>query len=492
MESFEIYDDIAKRTNGDIYVGVVGAVRTGKSTFITKFMQSSILNNIKNQHEKQRVIDEMPQSGAGTTVMTMQPKFVPNEAVEVDFGSGAKVRVRLVDCVGYAIDGANGFFEDGQPRMVKTPWSDEEMPFEMAAEIGTHKVIAEHSTIAVLVATDGSITGIARANYEKSEERVVAELKENKKPFVVVLNSKSPNSPEVLSLADSLHEKYDAPVLPLDISKLDSEQITNIIKSILMEFPITKINFALPKWATALSYDDELIKKVMETVKANTENLEKMSDYTKMMKMFDSDDDIRLLELNKLDMSNGEIDFSILFDESLYYKILSKECGVDISDDFNLMKIVKELSCAKQEYDKLKTALDTVKETGYGIVSPTVSELELKDPEIITKGNSSSIRLKATAPSLHIMRVDVEAEICPAVGTVGQGGELMNQMMSEFEENKQEIWNKNMFGKPMNELVKDSIDTKLAGLPDDVQVKMRKTITKIVNERKGGVICILL
>jgi len=492
MESFEIYDDIAKRTGGDIYIGVVGAVRTGKSTFITKFMQSSILGNIKNQHEKQRVIDEMPQSGAGTTVMTMQPKFVPNEAVEVDFGNNVSARVRLVDCVGYAIDGANGFLEDGEPRMVKTPWSEEEMPFEMAAEIGTHKVIVEHSTIAVLVATDGSITGLPRVNYEKSEERVVAELKENNKPFVVVLNSTSPNSEGVLTLAKSLQEKYDVPVLPLDVSRLDGEQITNIIKSVLMEFPITKINFTLPKWALALPYDDELISCVMQTIKDNTEPITKMRDYVKLLDIFTENEDVKALEIKKLDMSNGEITFAIPFDDSLYYKILSKECGVEITDDFHLMKLVKELSIAKQEYDKLKTALDTVKETGYGIVSPSVSDLELKDPEIVTKGGNSSVKLKASAPSLHIMRVDVEAEICPAVGSVGQGGALISQMMSEFEDNKQEIWNKNMFGKPMNELVKDSIDAKLAGLPDEVQVKMRKTITKIVNERKGGVICILL
>lgn len=492
MESFEIYDDIAKRTNGDIYVGVVGPVRTGKSTFITKFMQSSILDNIKNVHEKERVIDEMPQSGAGTTVMTMQPKFVPNEAAVVNFGSGVSAKVRLVDCVGYPIEGANGFFDGDAPRMVKTPWSEEEISFEEAAEIGTHKVIAEHSTIAVLVTTDGSIAGIPRENYEKAEERVVSELKENNKPFVIVLNSRTPAAENVLSLASILSEKYNVPVLPIDASKLDGEQITSIIKTILMEFPITKISFALPKWVMALNLEDDLISTVMETIKISTSEIVKMSDYTKLIDIFAGNDDIKTLEIKKLDMSNGEITFFIPFEESLYYKILSKECGVEIADDFYLMRLVKELALAKQEYDKLKTALDTVKETGYGIVSPSVAELELKDPEIVTKGGNSSIKLRATAPSLHIMRVDVDAEICPAVGNIDQSGSLVNYMMNEFENNKQEIWNKNMFGKPMSELVKDSIDSKLAGLPDEVQTKMRKTITKIVNERKGGVICILL
>ena len=492
MEGFEIYDDIAKRTGGDIYVGVVGPVRTGKSTFISKFMQSSILNNIKNQYEKQRVIDEMPQSGAGATVMTMQPKFVPNEAVEVDFGSGASARVRLVDCVGYKIDGANGFFDGDVPRMVKTPWSENAMTFEDAAEIGTHKVISEHSTIAVLVTTDGTIAGIPRINYEKAEERVVSELKANNKPFVVVLNSQIPNSKNTKELADSLRQKYDVPVLPIDVTLLDASQITTIIKTILLEFPITKISFSLPKWVRALPYEDELITKIMDTIKLSTQSILKMSDYLKLIDMFDGFEEINSLEVGKLDLSNGEILLNIPFSDSLYYQILSKECGENIENDFHLMRLIKELAAAKKEYNKLKNALDTVKETGYGVVCPEIDDLELKDPEIITKGSNSSLKLRASAPSLHIMRVDVDAEICPAVGSVEQSGSLVSYMMNEVENNKQEIWNKNMFGKPMNELVKDSIDSKIAGIPQDVQVKMRKTMTKIVNERKGGVICILL
>ncbi len=492
MESFEIYDDIAKRTAGDIYIGVVGPVRTGKSTFITKFMQSSILDNIQEKHERQRAIDEMPQSGAGTTVMTMQPKFVPNEAVSVDFGSGALAKVRLVDCVGYMIDGAGGFYDGENPRMVKTPWSENEMTFEEAAEIGTHKVIAEHSTIAVLVTTDGSVAGIPRANYERAEERVVAELKENKKPFVVLLNSRAPKNENVIALAQTLNEKYGVPVLPIDASKLTSEQITDIIKQILMEFPITKMSFTLPKWVMALPYDDELVGEIMQTIKASTAEIDKMSCYSSLLNIFDDSENVSGLEVSKIDMATGEIQFAISVDGSLYYKILSKECGVEISDDFHLMKFVKDLALAKTEYDKLKTALDSVKETGYGIVTPNVTDLELKEPEVMTKGQNSSLKLKAVAPSLHIMRVDVEAEICPAVGSTQEGGNLVSFMLNEFENNKEEIWNKNMFGKPMNELVKDSIDNKLAGLPEEVQTKMRKTITKIVNERKGGVICILL
>lgn len=492
MENFEIYNDIAKRTNGDIYVGVVGPVRTGKSTFISRFMQSSILDNISNEYEKERTIDEMPQSGAGKTVMTMQPKFVPSEAVTVNFSKDVSARVRLVDCVGYAVQGASGFEDEGEPRMVKTPWSDKDMPFEEAAEIGTRKVIAEHSTIAVLVTTDGTITGIARENYVKAEERVVQELKENKKPFVIILNSRVPESEAVKNLANEMNAKYEVPVLPLDISKMGGEEITNVIKTILMEFPIKQINFTMPKWVLALPYENEFIQKIITNIKENTHNISKMSDYEKMLKMFDGDEDFKGIEASKLNLSNGEIELKIVVDDSLYYKTLSAECGTEIKDDYYLMKYIKELVLAKKEYDKLKNALDMVKETGYGVVYPETSDLILDEPEIINKGGSSSLKLKATAPSLHIMRVDVGAEICPAVGSAEQSGSLVSYMLKEFEDNKAEIWNKNMFGKPMNELVKDSIDAKIAGLPEEVQVKMRKTLTKIVNERKGGVICILL
>lgn len=491
MENFEIYNDIAKRTSGDIYVGIVGPVRTGKSTFISQFMKSSILDNISNSYEKQRTIDEMPQSGAGKTVMTMQPKFVPSEAVSVNFGEGVSARVRLVDCVGYAIDGANGFEDDGTPRMVKTPWSDAEMPFEQAAEIGTRKVITEHSTIAVMVTTDGSVAGIDRVNYERAEERVVSELKEHKKPFVIILNSRTPDSEENQALASSLKQKYDAPVLSLDVSQMGGEEITNVIRTILLEFPVKQINFNLPKWVMALPFEDEFIQNIFERIKAQTSMVNKMSDYEKLLNIFEGAEDLKPLEVENLNLSNGEVNFNVLVDEGLFYKTLSKNCETEIKDDYHLLSYMKELVKAKKEYDKIKFALDQVKQTGYGIVSPNLEDLTLEEPEVVTKNGTSSLKLKATAPSLHIMRVDVNAEVCPAVGS-GENGSIVSYMMSELENNKAEIWNKNMFGKPMNEIVKDSIDTKLAGLPEEVQTKMRKTITKIVNERKGGVICILL
>ena len=492
MENFEIYNDIAKRTGGDIYVGVVGPVRTGKSTFISKFMQSSILSNITNEYERQRTIDEMPQSGAGKTIMTMQPKFVPSEAVVVDFGNDISAKVRLVDCVGYPIDGALGFMDQGEPRMVKTLWNDEEIPFEQAAEIGTHKVIAEHSTIAVLITTDGTITDIPRESYVAAEERVVAELKSNKKPFVIVLNSRTPNSVPCKELAVALQEKYNTPVLPLDVSNIEAGDIAEIIKTILMEFPVSGINFKLPKWIMALPFKDEFIQKIMDAIKESTKSIEKMRDYQMALKLVNDVEEMKDVVTRNLNMSNGMLEFELVADDSLYYKMISKECGIEINDDFDLMKHLKDLIVAKKEYEKIKAALDMVKETGYGIVSPTAEDLVLEEPEIVTKNGNSTIKLKASASSLHIMRVDVSSEVCPAVGNVDQGGLLANYMMNEIENNKQEIWNKNMFGKPMNEIVKDSIDAKLFGLPEEVQVKMRKTLSKIVNERKGGVICILL
>ena len=492
MENFEIYNDIAKRTNGDIYIGIVGPVRTGKSTFIAKFMQSGLLDNIVNENEKQRTIDEMPQSGAGRMVMTMQPKFIPNEAVEVGFGKDVKARVRLIDCVGYAIDGIGGFEDGGVPRLVKTPWNDEEIPFEEAAEIGTRKVIAEHSTIAVLVTTDGSIMNLPRENYVKAEERVVSELKLAGKPFVIVLNSTKPNSSESKKLLNELQEKYSVPVLSFDISELKSSEINEIVKSVLMEFPVSQIRFKLPNWIRALPYENELIKNLFETLKEKTQNITKINEYRLICDLFGGKSDFKNPEVDKLDLSNGTVIFNIPVGENLYYKTLSSACGIEIQDDFHLMTYLKELVTAKKEYDKIKIALQNADETGYGVVSPSVEELELFEPEIVTKGSNSSLKLKAKASSLHIIKVDVESEICPAVGSGEQGASLVTYMMNEFESNKQEIWNKNMFGKPMNELVKESIDSKIVGLPQDVQIKMRKTLTKIVNERKGGIICILL
>jgi len=492
MNKFEIYDDIAKRTGGDIYLGVVGPVRTGKSTFIRKFVQELILSQVKDKHEKQRIIDELPQSGAGKTIMTVQPKFVPNNAIKLTFESGAEASIRLVDCVGYMVPGAVGDEENGAQRMVKTPWQEEDMPFAEAAEIGTKKVIDEHSTIAILVTTDGSITGIDRNDYVKAEERVVRELKEAGKPFVIILNSTSAHSDETKKLETALKDKYSAPVLSTDVSKLSGDDIDKIITAALYEFPVRNIEFTLPKWVRALPYENPLIQTMLGEIKDSVNAITKMSEHQTLGAMFAENEDIETPVLASLRLADGTVTYEIPVASSMFYKTLSNECGVDIEDDFYLMSYMKHLTFAKHEYDKIKSALDQVKETGYGIVTPSPDEMKLEEPEIIKKANGSQVRLKASAPSLHIMRVDVETEVCPAIGSQEQSETMLKYLTDGFENNPQGIWETNMFGKPLSAFVQDGICQKLANVPEEAEVKMRKTMTKIVNENKGGIICILL
>lgn len=492
MEQFEIYSDISARTNGDIYIGVVGPVRTGKSTFIKKFMDKVVLKNLDDSADKQRMIDELPQSGNGKLIMTTQPKFVPNKAVKVNFSNELSANVRLVDCVGYFVTGAEGnLMANGTSRMVKTPWQDEEMPIEKAAEIGTKKVIQEHSTIAVMVTTDGSFTDISRLAYVKAEEQVVGELKNTGKPFVIVLNTKNPSSEQSKKLAAALEEKYDTPVCLCDVEKMNDEQFGDILEKVLYEFPVRQINIDMPKWVRALPATDELIVGVMENLRT-IDQVVKMKDYPLAEKLFDKDTRFNNFALDKIDLSTGTLIYKLDVSMDEFYNLLSKQCGVEISDDFYLMSYMKHLTHAKQEYDKLKDALEQVKETGYGVVNPTMEEMTLEEPQIVNKGGSSGVKLKASAPSLHIMRVDVETEVCPALGNMEQSQAFAEYMLGEFENNPQNIWNTNMFGKPLSRLVKEGIDAKVNNVPEEAQVKMRKTLTKIVNERKGGIICILL
>jgi len=492
MDKFSLYDDIAKRTNGDIYLGVVGPVRTGKSTFIRRFVQELILPKIEDRHEKQRIIDELPQSGAGKTVMTVQPKFVPNNAVEISLDSGANAKFRLVDCVGYMVSGAIGDTEDGFPRMVKTPWSEEHIPFVEAAEIGTEKVIKEHSSIAVMVTSDGSVTDIDRLNYVKAEERVVRELKEAGKPFVIVLNSANPKSDEAKKLETALRDKYSAPVVLCDVTKLSIDDINQIITLVLYEFPVREIRFTLPKWARALPLTNEFISNIINEVKSSVSGINKMSEHASLTQMFLEDEYVMPPKLAKLSLADGIIYYELPIESKMFYKLLSDECGVEINDDFYLLSYMKHLTHAKNEYDKIKEALTAVQETGYGVVTPTISEMTLEEPKIIKKGSGSVVKLKAVAPSLHIMRVDVETEVCPAVGSPEQSESLVKYLTEGFENNPQGIWETNMFGKPLSSFVQDGISAKINNIPEEARVKMRKTMTKIVNENKGGIICILL
>lgn len=492
MGNYGLYEDIAKRTGGDIYVGVVGPVRCGKSTFITQFMQNLVVPNIEDKNTKQRTIDELPQSADGKTIMTTQPRFVPSKAAAIRVDDKVDMNVRMIDCVGYLIDGALGHEENQKERLVKTPWSDEEMPFEKAAELGTKKVIDEHSTIGIVLTTDGSITDIPRSSYVKAEERVVSELAAQNKPFVVVLNTKLPKSDDAKKLAKSLEAKYGVPVMPMDVLKLNQNNIDEIFEKILLEFPIKSLKIKMPKWMQALSFNHPIISNVVEEVKKFGENANKIGQIDKTNVAFLESDDFEPVVVSSIKMGEGKVYFEVTPKPGLFYRVLSEQCDTEITDDFHLISYVKQLAHAKAEYDKIKLALADVKEKGYGVVMPNVEDMTLEDPEIVKQGNKFGVKLKASAPSLHIMSVDIETEVNPIVGSQAQSEELVKYMMSEFEQNPKAIWETNMFGKSLSSLVKEGIDSKITLMPVEAQRKMRKTLGRIINEGKGGIICILL
>lgn len=492
MENYGLYEDIAKRTGGDIYVGVVGPVRCGKSTFITQFMQNLVVPNIEDKNTKQRTIDELPQSADGKTIMTTQPRFVPSKAAAIRVDDKVDMNVRMIDCVGYLIDGALGHEENQKERLVKTPWSDEEIPFEKAAELGTKKVIDEHSTIGIVLTTDGSITDIPRSSYVKAEERVVSELAAQNKPFVVVLNTKLPKSDDAKKLAKSLEAKYGVPVMPMDVLKLNQNNIDEIFEKILLEFPIKSLKIKMPKWMQALSFNHPIISNVVEEVKKFGENANKIGQIDKTNVAFLESDDFEPVVVSSIKMGEGKVYFEVTPKPGLFYRVLSEQCDTEITDDFHLISYVKQLAHAKAEYDKIKLALADVKEKGYGVVMPNVEDMTLEDPEIVKQGNKFGVKLKASAPSLHIMSVDIETEVNPIVGSQAQSEEMVKYMMSEFEQNPKAIWETNMFGKSLSSLVKEGIDSKITLMPVEAQRKMRKTLGRIINEGKGGIICILL
>ena len=493
MEQFDIYKDISERTDGDIYIGVVGPVRAGKSTFITNFMNKLVIPKIKSKHVKERMMDELPQSANGKAIMTTQPKFVPGEAVSVKLGDKIDIKIRLVDCVGYLIDGATGHLDNDKPRMVKTPWSDDAIPFEDAAEIGTQKVISEHSTIGIVMTSDGSIdTDLARSAYVAAEERVVEELKSLGKPFVVILNSKVPDSAETVKLGKALTEKYNTPVLPIDVLNMGEDDITGLFKEVLMEFPLRDIEVKLDKWLQALPPENEIITSLTTRLLEKAQNMHKMSDYTALEDMMSEDADFAGVALNEVELGKGKVIYEIQAKPELFYKALSSSCGMEISDDFTLMSYMKDLVHAKKEYDKLSVALEEVKRTGYGVVAPSPEEMTLEEPQIVKQGSRFGVKLKATAPSLHIMQVDIAAEVSPVMGTEQQSEEMVKNMLASFENNPKGIWDTDMFGKSMHMLVNEGLNNKLNSMPDDTQKKMRKTLSRIINEGKGGVICILL
>ena len=490
MEQFDLYKDISQRTDGDIYIGVVGPVRSGKSTFIKKFMDLQVLPNIHDENELERTRDELPQSGSGKTIMTTHPKFVPNEAVNIQLDEHTSFNVRLVDCVGYLIDGIIGHTEDDMPRMVHTPWSDEEIPFEKAAEIGTRKVICEHSTIGIVVTSDGSFTGISRSSYIDAEERVVNELKELGKPFIVILNTSEPYSIETQKLQVALEEKYGVPVVAQDVLQMELSDIQAVLEQVLFEFPLREMRIRIPKWIQALPCDHPLIQEIFSTL--NAKHSDKMRDYTSMLNGFEASENVKALTLDCILLGEGAVTYDVQIKPDLFYKILGEECGCEIMGDYHLISLMRDLISAKKEYDRIADALKQVKETGYGVVAPSMDEMTLEEPEIMRRGGHFGVKLKASAPSLHLMQVNIDTEVNPIVGSEKQSEELVKYLMSEFESDPTRIWESNMFGKSLHELVMEGLETKLSNMPDEACAKIQRTMERIVNDGGGGLICILL
>ena len=487
-----IYKDISSRTQGDIYIGVVGPVRTGKSTFIKKLMDTLVIPNIDGDFQKERAKDELPQSAAGRTIMTTEPKFIPEESIEISMQDNLHLKIRMIDCVGYIVPSSEGYIEDDQPRMVMTPWYEEEIPFNMAAEIGTKKVIEEHSTIGLVVTTDGSISQIPRAEYEEAEERVISELKALGKPFVVLMNTTTPDSEQTKQMAVQLSGKYDVPVIPINILEMNESEIMEILSGVLYEFPVTSIAVDLPNWFNGLDDNDEMRQRIIAEIKKNCENVSSIRSVYGLADVMLQNENITSGEISDADLSNGNVIMTLDVDNDYLFGIMSERCGIEINDEEDLLREFMALSDVKNKYQRIAEALNQVEQTGYGIVMPTLEELSLEEPEIMKQGGKYGVRLKAHAPSIHMIKCNTFTEVAPIVGSESQSEELVMYLLGEFENNPAEIWNTNIFGKSLHSLVNEGLNNKLYRMPQDARDKFRETIERVINEGCSGLICIIL
>lgn len=487
-----MYEEISARTGGEVYIGVIGPVRTGKSTFIKRFMETMVLPNMENVYKRERAKDELPQSGSGRTIMTAEPKFVPEDAAELEITGGGICRVRLVDCVGYLVEGALGSMEEDAPRMVVTPWSEDPITLEQAAEIGTQKVIREHSTIGLVVTTDGSFSEIPRENYIPAEDRVIRELKEIGKPFLTLVNSREPEGEEAQAIVRELSERYGITAVAVNCLSLGTDDMEAILSNVLYEFPVREIGLKLPRFVSALPAGHEIQASIYDTIREAGSDAKRMRLIEKMCARLAENEYINAAKVDALQLGEGIAQIAVDVPQSVFYGVVSEQTGIEIRDEADLIPMLRELSRIRKEYDRMAGALEQVYQTGYGIVMPSIEELSLEPPEIIKQGGRYGVRLKASASSVHMMRADIKAEVNPIVGTEKQSEELVHYLLSEFEDDPQRIWETNIFGKSLSELVKEELSHKLSRMPDDARGKIRETLEKIINEHSGGLICILL
>lgn len=492
LEKVDIFKDIAERTGGDIYLGIVGAVRTGKSTFIKKFMELVVIPNIATEADRARAQDELPQSAAGKTIMTTEPKFVPNQAASIHVAEGLDVNIRLVDCVGYTVPGAKGYEDENGPRMIHTPWYEEPIPFHEAAEIGTRKVIQDHSTLGVVVTTDGTIGEIPRSDYIEAEERVIEELKEVGKPFIIIINSVQPHHPDTVLLRESLQEKYDIPVLAMSVEGMRESDVLNVLREALYEFPVLEVNVNLPSWVMVLNENHWLRESYQEAVKETVKDIKRLRDVDRVVEQFNEFEFIDHAALAGIEMGQGVAEIDLYAPEELYDDILKEIVGVEIRGKDHLLSLMQDFAHAKAEYDQVADALKMVKHTGYGVAAPSLNDMSLDEPEIIRQGSRFGVRLKAVAPSIHMIKVDVESEFAPIIGTEKQSEELVRYLMQDFEENPLSIWNSEIFGRNLSSIVREGIQAKLAMMPENARYKLKETLERIINEGSGGLIAIIL